>query len=250
MTDLLAEVLEAHGGEERWRTAREIRAHVRTRGLLLTTRAPRDMYPDYEITIRVGEPWARFEIAGTDEVAGFDRDRVWREGPGGETIEARDDPRSLFFGRPGLRRNLRWDRLDLTYFAGYAMWNYLTSPLLLTRPDVEVGEREPWRSPSGETWRRLDARFAPGLHTHSPGQTFWVGADGLLRRHDYTAEVVGGWAKAAHTLSAHRVFDGLVFPTERRVTPRRANLRALSGPTLVGLSLDRIAVAFGGRQDE
>ena len=41
-------------------------------------------------------------------------------------------------GRSGLRRNLRWDALDSTYFAGYAMWNYMTTPYLLTRQGVEV----------------------------------------------------------------------------------------------------------------
>ncbi len=38
-----------------------------------------------------------------------------------------------FTGSSGLRRNLRWDALDTAYFAGYALWNYLTTPIMLTR---------------------------------------------------------------------------------------------------------------------
>jgi hypothetical protein len=173
----------------------------------------------------------------------FDTGRVRLENADGELIEARDDPRPLFSGISGVRRNVRWDPLDIGYFAGYAMWNYLTTPLLLTRDEVEVGEGLPWQRSGGETWRSLEATFAPGFDTHSARQTFWVGPDSLLRRHDYTAEVVGGWAKGAHAVARHREFGGLVFPTKRRVTPRGPGGRALPGPSLVWIELDGIEVA-------
>ena len=55
---------------------------------------------------------------------------------GAARIESRDGAvlsragrAGAFFGRSGLRRNLRWDALDSVYFAGYAMWNYLTAPV-------------------------------------------------------------------------------------------------------------------------
>jgi hypothetical protein len=118
-------------------------------------------------------------------------------------VASRDNPRAAFFGRAGLRRNLRWDALDSTYFAGYAMWNYLTH------------------------------------------QTFYVDSSGLIRRHDYTAEVVGGWARAAHYLSEHRQVDGLTFPTRRRVRPIGARNRALPGPTLVWIELDALRIQKG-----
>jgi hypothetical protein len=243
---LLAEVLDAHGGLERWRAASEITARVRSGGLLLATRAPRGLFADYRIRVEVAEQRVEFDPAAVPERAGFDRGRVWLADADGRRIEERDDPRPLFFGRSGLRRNLRWDALDTGYFAGYAMWNYLTTPLLLARDDVEVSEGEPRPlGPGGETWRRLDARFSPALHTHSFEQTFWVGPDGRLRRHDYTAEVVGGWARAAHVLRDDRESGGLVFPTKRRVTPRGPGDRALPGPTLVWIDLTEIEVASG-----
>jgi hypothetical protein len=74
----------------------------------------------------------------------------------GEVLESRSDPRPRFFGLTGLRRKLRWDAVDSAYFAGYAMWNYLTTPLLLTRDGVAVAEGEPWEA-GGET-RRLGRR--------------------------------------------------------------------------------------------
>ena len=242
---LLADVLDAHGGRERWLAADAISARVRSGGLLLATRAPRGLFSDYTIRVEVDDQRVWFDPAALPERGGFDRGRVFLEDAGGRTIAERADPRPLFFGRAGLRRNLRWDALDTAYFAGYAMWNYLTTPLLLARDEVELAEGEPWTAPGGETWRRLDARFPPALHTHSPRQTFWVGPDGLLRRHDYTAEVVGGWAKAAHALAGNREFAGLVFPTRRRVTPRGPANRGLPGPTLVWIEIADIEVASG-----
>jgi hypothetical protein len=66
----------------------------------------------------------------------FDRGDVRIETRDGELINARRNARAAFAGLSGLRRNLRWDALDAAYFAGYAWWNYLATPMLLTREGV------------------------------------------------------------------------------------------------------------------
>ena len=58
MSALLDEVLEAHGGLERWRAARTVQARVRSGGLLLRTRVPGNRFADYRLTIEVREPRA------------------------------------------------------------------------------------------------------------------------------------------------------------------------------------------------
>jgi hypothetical protein len=126
------------------------------------------------------------------------------------------------------RRAIRWDDLDFLYFAGYASWNYLTTPFLLASPGVEVQERE-----SG----RLDVTFPPSIPTHSRRQSFWFDERGYLRRLDYTAEVFGWWARSVHTCSDHRVFDGIVMPRRRRVVPRLPGERPARGPTLIWIEL-------------
>jgi hypothetical protein len=241
---LLDEVLDAHGGLERWRAAGTIRARVRSGGLLIATRAPRGLVDDYVLTIRVHEQWATLEPAARAERAVFEGGRVRHEDSAGELIASRENPRAAFFGASGLRRNLRWDVLDMTYFAGYAMWNYLTTPFLLSRDGVEVSEGEPLER-DGERWRRLDARFGPAVETHSARQTFFFDERLRLRRHDYTAEVVGRWARAAHLCDDHRDFDGVVFPTRRRVHPRLPGGRASRVPTLVSIELEEIEVESG-----
>jgi hypothetical protein len=169
----------------------------------------------------------------------FDRGQVRIEDGAGRVLESRSDPRAAFSGRSGLRRNLRWDALDSSYFAGYAMWNYMTMPYLLTREGVEVAEGEQWRE-GGETWRRLEVTFPPTLDTHSARQSFYFDSAGLLRRHDYVAEVVGGWARAAHRCADHVHVDGLAFPTRRWVRPLGPGNRILPGPTLVWIEIGEI----------
>jgi hypothetical protein len=242
VNELLAEVLEAHGGLERWRSARAIDARIHSGGLLSATRMPGNRLSSYRLRVGVAEPYAACEPFPRDgQRAVFDRGGVRIETDAGGVAASRGDPRPAFFGLAGLRRNLRWDALDATYFAGYAMWNYLATPLLLTRDGVRVAEGDRWRE-GGQEWRRLEVDFPPDLDTHSAHQTFYVDSSGLIRRHDYTAEVVGRWAKAAHLLADHREFDGLTFPTRRRVRPRGPGNRALSGPTLVWIDLDEIRV--------
>ncbi len=239
---LLDEVVGAAGGEERWRSARRISAHVRSGGLLPRTRLPGNRFADYTLTLEVDRPHAVLDpYPGVGRRAVFAGDQVSIEGAGGEVLQRRESPRAQFFGLSGLRRNLRWDALDSTYFAGYAMWNYLTHPLLLLRDEVEVSRGPDWNG-EGAPWRRLDARFPPGFPTHSPEQSFFYDESGRLVRHDYTPEVVSRSARGAHYCAAHREYDGLMFPTSRRVLPLRRNLRSRRFPTVVWIELDRVQV--------
>jgi hypothetical protein len=239
---LLDEVMEAHGGLERWRGARSIHARVRSGGLLLRTRIPGNRLADYRLTVQVHEPRAvldPFPRAGERGV--FDRGGARIEHRDGEVVASRSDPRAAFFGASGFRRNLRWDPLDSAYFAGYAMWNYLTTPYLLTGDGLEVSERGIWEE-HGEAWRRLEARFPAAIDTHSRSQTFYFDAHGRLKRHDYVADVVGRWARVAHYCADHVQAGGLVFPTRRWVRPVRPGNRSLPFPTMVSLQLTDLHV--------
>jgi hypothetical protein len=66
----------------------------------------------------------------------------------------------------------------------------------------------------------VQATFPETMATHAREQVFYYNAAGLLRRHDYAAEVLGG-APAAHFCEKHVTASGLVFPTHRYVVPNR-----------------------------
>jgi len=241
MNELLDEVLTASGGAERWRSVSAITAHGHLAGLL-PKRFAGNKLANFIFEVQVAEQHTVLrDFPQVDMRAVFDRGDVRIESRDGEQLETRTDPRSAFFGLSGLRRNVHWDPLDVAYFAGYASWNYLTSPLLLTRDDVTVTEGEPWQE-RGESWRRLEVSFPLGFHTHCQQQTFYVDTDGLIRRHDFVAEAVGKWANAALYCDQHRQFDGLLFPTRRCVFPRGPGGRVLPRPTLLALNFDEIEI--------
>ncbi len=123
-------------------------------------------------------------------------------------MEERRNARSAF---RDLRHKLWWDRLDILYFATYAMWTYVSTPFVFAREDYLVSELDPWVE-NGEHWRRLAVTFPEHVHTHSREQVFYIDEDGLIRRHDYTAEPIGGWAKAAHYCHDHRPSTGWWCP--------------------------------------
>ena len=134
--------------------------------------------------------------------------------------------------------------LDLLYFAGYAMWTYLCVPFVFTDPAYELHPAGTWQE-GGDTWRKLHVRFPSGIHTHSRDQVLYADQRGRIRRHDYTAEPFGAWARAAHYSTGHQDFNGLVVPTRRRVHPRRADGSPRPHPTLVWINVEDVAVAAG-----
>ena len=84
----------------------------------------------------------------------------------------------------------------------------------------------------------LAACFRSHLPTHCPIQRFHFDpATFLLRQHDYTAEVFGAWAKAANQVLAHATWQGLPYPSKRRVTPRRRDGKARRFPVLVWIEV-------------
>jgi hypothetical protein len=240
MSGLLDGVLAAHGGVQRWQSVSSITARGRLGGAL-PRRFPGNKLANFTVEVRAAEPHTvlhDFPHAGLRAV--FDRGNVQIENHAGEPLDLRTDPRSAFFGLSGLRRNLRWDPLDVAYFAGYAFWNYLTAPLLLSRNDITVTSAPPGRDIRG--WRRLVATFPDQIDTHCWQQIFYVDDEGLIRRHDFVAEPVGAWATAALYCSQHRDVDGLIIPTRRRVLPRGPGGRVLPWPTLLALDFDEIAI--------
>jgi hypothetical protein len=224
LSSLASRVVAAYGSEQTWRSAQSVDVEASASGLLFTLKVGHG-FERGRVHVEVASPRARFTPREWDgRSAVLDGHDVRIEDADGQVLASRPDARKPF---PWGHRLIRWDELDLGYFAGYAFWNYLAFPALLLRDDIAWNELGPGL---------LEARFPPALPTHSAVQRFHIDpATGLLRRHDYTADVVGSFARAAHRILAHDTADGIPFPSHRRVRPRIAG-RAL-GPTLVDLRI-------------
>ena len=177
-----------------------------------------------------------FPDAGkTGELLGDDEVRII--GIDGSVVENRHHPREAF---QGFRRKLWWDDLDFIYFGGYAIWNYLMTPFLFMRSGFSL-EYLGQRRIGNEKLACLRATFPRDIPTHCRIQMYYFSQDMLLRRLDYTAEVVGRWAHAAHFCSEYRDFSGLKIPVRRRVRPHLFG-RVLSIPTLVAIDIHDVRI--------
>ena len=237
--DLLAEAIDAHGVEA-YDAAAEITARVKCGGWAFPMRFQRGALSDFSGTASTGEPHVVISpYPGPGRRGIFDRGAVRIETDAGETVAERADPRPAF---RKFRRNIWWDDLDLLYFGGYAFWGYMNAPFVLRRSGFQVEEAESWHE-NGETWRGLRVRFPDEIAAHSREQLYYFDERGLIRRNDYTAEVFGGWAKAAHYCWDHEAFDGLVVPTRRRALVKRPGGKPVRSAAVVTIAISDVKLA-------
>jgi hypothetical protein len=225
MSDLLAMVVDAHGGADRWRKVAALKVKFNFFGGLLDLKGfPGHWRPTATLDAR--EPRTAFEGFGApgDQWV-FTPDRVWIEGPGGAVTSERHDPRMAFAGHV---RETPWDPLHLTYFLGYAIWNYLTAPFLFLEPGFALRELDPHEE-GREVWRVLKVTYPPHIPAHTKTQKLFFDGEGMLKRLDYVTDVLGG--VAAHYCYDPKAFGGLTMPTLRRVVRRLPEGPLLSGRT-------------------
>lgn len=237
----LDNVLRAHGGRERWRSVSTIEASLDCGGFALLSR----FQPSALRRLRARvSPHARAVELRDFTQAGW----TGRWSPGRVALHDASD--RLVDERSASRRQfvehadrVTWDTLDVLYFAGYALWNYLSFPFLLEQPGVTVSMPGSGVPGSG---RRLLADFGDGFPTHSSRQLFHFDDDWRLIRHDYTADVIGDWATAANLPLRSEEVGGLRLYTRRKVYPRMGSGHTVWPlPLLIWIELDDLAVRTG-----
>jgi hypothetical protein len=238
VNDLAKEIIEAHGGLDRWRGFESLTAHLIQGGALWAMKGQAGVLDDTNVTVdlrREHASHAPFGDAGRK--SSFSPDRVELQSREGELLDALPSPRASFHGHT---LETPWNELQLAYFAGCAMWTYLNMPFLLANPGVESSELAPWNE-QGETWRRLRVRFPAEIATHSAEQTLYVDAQGLLKRHDYDVEIAGN-TPGAHYISDYVEVQGIKVPTSRRIYPRQPDGQPVTDLLVVSIDLDRIVL--------
>jgi hypothetical protein len=132
----------------------------------------------------------------------------------GAVIEASAEHRRSF---RGLRKWRRWSPADALYFFGYALTHYCGLPFTLAagRPLGLSHVRSDGRALTG-----VDVELPAELHTHCRRQAFYFDDEGLLRRHDYVADIAGWIARGAHLWRDFVDVQGIPTPRERHVVAR------------------------------
>jgi hypothetical protein len=226
---LLRDVLQV-AGEDMWRQMRRYTLHMSVRGLFCARKCSSAQLKD--LVVEGSTYQQRLEIngfCGVNQRAWYRPDWVALEGPNGELLkETKASQQQL---RERLRTSL-WDELQLAYYCGYSIWNYVAVPFVFAEPDVSTEELE---TGSLLSWRRLRVRFPPRVVTHSTHQTFYFDRDELLRRLDYTSEHDG--TRIAQLFSGHQRFAGILIPTLCRSMPIAPDGVSLGKPSLVDIEI-------------
>jgi hypothetical protein len=241
MTELQDFVIASHGDLNRWRSFSTLTAQVRAGGVLWALKGQDGVLDTYTATLDLRRQFSVHSPFGGEGLrATYAPERVTVETTSGEVVEERDVPLDSFEGHV---LDTPWDRLHAAYFAGYAMWNYLTEPFLFAEPGFQFEELEPWAE-EGETWRRLQVTFPERIATHTRVQTFYIDADGLIRRHDYAPDVFGPADRpSAHYSWDHKDFGGFLFPTKRSVHLTDENGQKVPEPVIISIELDDVTLS-------
>ena len=233
MDNLLKFALEAHGGLKAWDKFQSLRANVSVGGALWDQKELPGLFKNARIELNLSYQDVVTHLVDFEERIVFTPHQISLESESGKTLDACNDPRSRFSSP-----NCKWDKLHAGYFSSYALWGYLTTPFLYTYPGFEAREIDPWYE-DGERWRVLQVTFPDEYAAHTRTQYSYFGEDGLLRRHLYTVDVLGG-APGANYASEYRVVDGVMLATRRRVLAYDDARQKVAEPILVSIDLSEI----------
>jgi hypothetical protein len=235
MDNLLALAVDAHGGLNAWNKFQSLHANVAIGGVLWDQKGLPGIFKSTRVELQLRSQHVVMHLLEASERIIFAPNRMSLESEAGKVIHTRVDPRSAFVGQTV---DSKWDKLHAGYFCSYALWGYLTTPFLYTYAGFDTQEIEPWHE-NGERWRVLKVTFPSGYAAHTRTQYSYFGEDGLLKRHLYTVDVLGG-AQGANYAFDYRTVNGLNVATRRRVLAYDVDRTKVPKPVLVSIDLSEV----------
>jgi len=237
MNDLLDTAVAAHGGLDRWNQVSSINVGASITGALWAFKGKGDALNDVHFEVDTTRERLTMDFAGQDKRTVFEPRRVLIQRRDGTLTDAREDPEQSFDGH---QPQTPWDDIHLAYFTGEALWTYLNMPFLYTWPGFVTEEIAPIQV-GGETWRRLEATFPDHVKTHTRRQISCFGPDGLLRRHDFTIDILGG-ARSLLYATDYRDVGGIIIPATRRGYAYQGDYQLVPEPLLVAIDMGEITI--------
>ena len=134
MNELLARIIDAHGGIDIWNRYEKVEATIVSgRGFFRLKGVPQDSTPRRMTVWLHEERPSVFPLGAPDQRTMFTPERIAIEKLDGTTVAERHIPRDSFAGH---QMQTPWDPLHRAYFNGEALWTYLTTLFLLTMDGV------------------------------------------------------------------------------------------------------------------
>jgi hypothetical protein len=238
VNDLVKRAVAAHGGVDRWNQVNSITVDASITGALWDVKGKRDALKDIRFEVDTKRQLLTMDFVGQDKRSVFEPQGVVIERRDGTLIDARGEPERSFDGH---QLETPWDDIHLAYFSGEALWTYLNLPFLYTWPGFITKEIAPIEV-DGETWRRLKVTFPGHIKSHTLEQVSCFGPDGLLRRHDFTIDILGGATGLLYGTD-YRDVDGIIIPTTRRGYAWQGDYQLIPEPLLVAIDMAEITLS-------
>lgn len=241
---LVRRSIDRHGGWSRWSRLRGVTVNlVSLHGFLPWAKGSGR-------TFRIGHSLTTFPKEGRTEwrqregappFAVFDRGDMRLLDP--DTSAVRQESRHHRRTFRGLRKLRRWSTVDAHYFFGYAFASYTAVPFILPSLIYEGPAVGAWH---GQRFQGVCVQYPAGAEVHCRRQRYLFDADGLIRRNDYVADIVGSFAVGAHYWRDYVTVDGLPLPTRRTVL-RRCGQWSFPFPVVLDATFERLAVLMNPR---
>jgi len=236
MNNLLNFAVEAHGGLDRWNKIKSMKIEASITGGIWYVKGRPDVLKNVIMQVDAQKEKLVMDFPGQNKKTIFEPQVISIADAEGKIIQRYENPISCFEGHV---RETPWEDVHVAYFSGEALWTYLTTPFLYTYPGFVTEEIEPMEE-NGETWRRLKVTFPDYISSHTREQVSCFGPDGLLRRHDYTVDVLGG-ATGANYATNYRDVNGIIVPATRRVYAYEGeDHTVVTEPLLVAIDMGEI----------
>ena len=235
MNELLKLAVKAHGGLERWNVLKAVKVDMSITGGIWYVKGKPDVLKDVTVEARLHEEKLVIHYRDQNRRTTFDPQLIISETEDGKLLERRENPRESFAGQV---RETPWDDIHVAYFASEALWTYLTTPFLYTYPGFITEELAPWHE-DDEVWRPLKVTFPDSIASHTREQISYFGQDGLLRRHEYTVDILGG-ATGLNYAFDYKEFRGIMVPTTRRIYAYDTDKRKVAEPILVAIDMKEV----------
>ena len=161
MNNLLDLAMDAHGGFENWKKVRLLDVDLEIGGNILLTKFKSPLNRKYACTIEPKNIEVVLNSFPKKDYRGiFKRNDVQIQNGDGKEVDRKQ------IDRTPLTRQFVWDDLDVLYFLGYAIWNYMLTPFLLRSPGFDVEELSPLKHRKGKIVRRMKVIFPATIPTH------------------------------------------------------------------------------------
>jgi hypothetical protein len=127
MNELLANIINAHGGTDRWNGFEKVEATIVSGGGFFSLKGMMQDSDPRRVTVWLHEERSSVMPFGApDQRTMVTPDRIAIEKLDGSVVAERRAPRDSFAGH---QMSTPWDALHRAYFNGEALWTYFTTPI-------------------------------------------------------------------------------------------------------------------------